>query len=138
MDEFKSFDDDGNMIDLADTTELGYSPEWSGQVRATYDFSLGRVGGLTASTDVSYQDDMYTNSPIDTKDPIKTAQQADAYYLWNASLAWRSNDEAWRVAVEGKNLNDEREIVNSFDIGIVASAGYNPPRTWAVSVGYSF
>ena len=138
VDEFKSFDDDGNRIDLADTTELGYSPEWTGQVRATYDFSLGSVGGLTASTDVSYQDDMYTNSPIDTTNPIKTAQQADAYYLWNASLAWRSNDEAWRVAVEGKNLNDEREIVNSFDIGIVASAGYNPPRTWAVSVGYSF
>jgi iron complex outermembrane receptor protein len=138
VDEFKSFDNDGNKIDLADTTELGYSPEWTGQVRATYDFSLGRVGGLTASTDVSYQDDMYTNSPIDTTNPIKTAQQADAYYLWNASLAWRSNDEAWRVAVEGKNLNDEREIVNSFDIGIVASAGYNPPRTWAVSVGYSF
>lgn len=138
VDEFKSFDSDGNKIDLADTTELGYSPEWTGQVRATYDFSLGSVGGLTASTDVSYQDDMYTNSPIDTTNPIKTAQQADAYYLWNASLAWRSDDEAWRIAVEGKNLNDEREIVNSFDIGIVAGAGYTPPRTWAVSVGYSF
>ena len=139
VDEFKSRDaDTGEQIDLADTTELGYSPEWTGQLRATYDFSLGSLGGMTASTDVSYQDDMYTNSPIDTTDPIKTAQQADAYYLWNASLAWVSNDEAWRVAVEGKNLNDEREIVNSFDIGIVAGAGYTAPRTWAVSVGYSF
>ena len=138
VDEFKTLDGSGNQIDIADTTELGYSPEWTGQLRATYDIDLGNIGGLTLSSDVSYQDDMYTNSPIDTNNPIKTAQQADAYYIWNASLAWLSSDESWRVAVEGKNLNDERELVNSFDIELVAGAGYNPPRTWAVSVGYTF
>lgn len=139
VDEFKIANDDGTgTIDVSDTTELGYSPEWSGQLRANYDISLGDMGYLTLGTDVSYQDEMYTNSPIDTTNPLKEAQKADSYYLWNAVAAWRDNDERWRVAVEGKNLNDEREIVNTFDIGIVATAGYNPPRTWAVSVGYSF
>lgn len=138
VDEFKTFDDDGNPIDAKNTTELGYSPEWTGQLRATYDISLGDLGYLTLGSDVSYQDEMYTNSPIDTTDPIKTAQVSDDHYIWNAVAAFRTNDERWRVAIEGKNLNDERVIVNTFDIGVVASAGYNAPRTWALSVGYEF
>jgi len=138
VDEFKEADGMGGTIDKKDTTELGYSPEWTGQVRASYDIDLGNMGSLTLSSDVSYQDEMYTNSPIDTTNPIKTAQQADSYYLWNAVAAWRSTDEHWRVAVEGKNLSDEREIVNSYDVGVVATAGYNPPRFWGVSVGYTF
>ena len=60
------------------------------------------------------------------------------HYLWNASIAFRSSDERWRIALEGKNLEDERQPVSTFGIGIVATAGYNPPRTWAVSVGYEF
>ena len=89
---------------------------------------LASDSSLTLSSDVSYQDEMYTNSPIDTTNPIKTVQQADSYYLWNVVAAWRSTDEHWRVAVAGKNLSDEREIVNSYDVGVVATAGYNPPR----------
>ena len=138
VDEFKTFDGDGNPTDVSDTTELGYSPEWTGQLRATYDISLGDMGYLTLGSDVSYQDEMYTNSPIDTTNPIKTAQVSDDHYIWNAVAAFRTNDERWRVAIEGKNLNDERVIVNTFDIGIVATAGYNAPRTWALSVGYEF
>ena len=138
VDEFKSRDNDGNPIDIADTTELGFAPEWTGQLRASYEIGLGNIGYLTLGSDVSYTDDMYTNSPIDTTNPIKTAQHEDSYYLWNAVAAWRSNDDHWRVAVEGKNLNDERVMTNSYDVGIIATAGYNPPRTWAVSVGYTY
>jgi iron complex outermembrane receptor protein len=133
VDEFKTGEGD-----IADYTELGYSPEWSGQLRATYEIDLGNMGYLTLGSDVSYQDEMFTNSPIDTRNPLKTAQKADDYYLWNAVVAWRDNSDRWRVAVEGKNLADEREIVNTFDIGVVATAGYNPPRTWAISVGYTY
>ena len=133
VDEFKTGEGD-----IADYTELGYSPEWSGQLRATYEIDLGDMGYLTLGSDVSYQDEMFTNSPIDTRNPLKTAQKADDYYLWNAVVAWRDNSDRWRVAVEGKNLADEREIVNTFDIGVVATAGYNPPRTWAISVGYTY
>ena len=133
VDEFKTA-----TGDLADITELGYSPEWTGQLRATYDISLGDWGNMTIGSDVSYQDEMFTNSPIDTTNPIKTAQMADSYDLWNAVVAWRDNSEHWRVAVEGKNLSDEREIVNTFDIGVVATAGYTPPLSDAISVGYTF
>ena len=138
VDEYVRSDREGNTADVKDTTELGYSPEWTGQLRATYDISLGDMGYLTLGSDVSYQDEMYTNSPIDTTNPVKTAQVSDDHYLWNAVVAFRTNDERWRVALEGKNLNDERVVVNTFDIGVVAAAGYNAPRTWALSVGYQF
>ena len=48
---------------------------------------LASDSSLTLSSDVSYQDEMYTNSPIDTTNPIKTVQQADSYYLWNVVAA---------------------------------------------------
>jgi iron complex outermembrane receptor protein len=99
---------------------------------------MGSWGGLTLGSDVSYQDDMYTNSPIDTTDEIKLIQHADAYYLWNAMVAWTDTSQHWRVAVEGKNLNDERELVNSYDIESVATGGYNAPRSWYFSVGYTY
>ncbi len=138
VDAFDSFDDDGNPIDLSNTTELGYAPEWTGQIRASYEFDVGDIGYVTLGTDVSYQDEMFTSSPIDTTDPLQTAQMADDHYIWNAMAAFTSSDERWRIALEGKNLNDERELVNTFDIGIIATGGYNPPRTWAVSVGYTY
>jgi iron complex outermembrane receptor protein len=138
VDKFDAKDSSGNKIDLSDTTELGYSPEWTGQVRASYEMPFGNAGNLMFSTDLSYRDEMYTSSPIDTTDPLQKAQLSDDHYIWNAMAAYETNDGRWRVAVEGKNLNDERVLVNTFDIGIVATGGYNPPRTWAVSVGYNY
>lgn len=138
VDEFNVANDTGGTTDLSNTTELGYSPELTGQFRATYDRALGDMGFMTLSTDISYQDDMYTNSPIDTTNPVKVAQVSEEHYIWNVIAAYRSADERWRVALEGKNLNDERVVVNTFDIGIVAAAGYNQPRNYAISVGYSF
>ncbi|MFK7730122.1 MAG: TonB-dependent receptor [Pseudomonadales bacterium] len=138
IDSYESRDDAGNVIDLADTTELGYAPEITGQLRATYEVAMGEAGYLTFGGDVSYQDDMFTTSPIDLNDPLQVAQMSENHFITNASIAYRSNDERWRVALEGKNLGDERQVVNTFDIGIVATAGYNAPRTWALSVGYEF
>ncbi len=139
VDAFPSFDEDTeDPIELADTTELGYSPEWTGQFRASYEVPIGTLGTLTLGSDISYQDEMFTTSPIDTTDSIKLAQRSDSHYIWNAMAAFRTRDDRWRIAIEGKNLGDERALVHTFDIGIIATGGYTPPRTWAVSVGYTF
>ena len=37
----------------------------------------------------------------------------------------------WRVVLEGKNLSDERELVNTFNVSNVITGGYNRERTWA-------
>jgi len=138
VDKYETLDNAGNKIDVANTTALGYAPEWSGQIRAIYQTDIGDAGTLTLGTDVSYQDEMYLNSPIDLNNPLKVAQRSDSYYLWNAMAAFETADGHWRFAAEGKNLNDERELVNTFDIGIVVTGGYTAPRFWSVSAEYMF
>jgi outer membrane receptor protein involved in Fe transport len=116
---------------------LGYAPEWTGQIRALYRTAMAN-GNLTLSADASFQDEMYLNSPIDLTKAIKTAQKGDDYWTYNAMAAFTTADEKWRFAVEGKNLSDERQLINTFDISVMANGGYTAPRTWAISAEYSF
>ncbi|KAA1193290.1 TonB-dependent receptor [Pseudohalioglobus sediminis] len=124
--------------DLADTTAIGFSPEWTVQGRVSYDFDLSDWGSMMVGTDVSYRTESYTNSPIDLTSPAADAQIQEEHAIWNAIAAFRSANGHWRVALEGKNLEDKRVITNTFDLTLFQTAGYNMPRTWAVSVGYEF
>ncbi len=136
--EVKEFQDaDGNSA--ADTTAIGFSPEWTAAGRISYEFDLSDWGSLMIGADVSYRDESYTNSPIDlTNEDAANAQIQDEHVIWNAVAAFRSTDDHWRIAVEGKNLDDKRVITNTFDLTLFQTAGYNAPRTWAVTVGYDF
>ena len=93
---------------------------------------------MTASTDVSYRDSAYTNSPIDTTDALGESQYQDAYVIWNAILSFRTQDDRWDVSLEGKNLDDKRVLTNTYVVGPFVGGGYNMPRTWAASVAYNF
>lgn len=124
--------------DKANSTAIGFSPEWTAQGRVSYDFDVADWGTATIGTDFSYRDDSYTNSPIDLNSFSADLQVQDSHVIWNAILAFRTRDEHWRVAIEGKNLDDERVLVNSYVIGPIVTGAYNMPRTWAVSVGYDF
>ena len=124
--------------DIADTTALGFSPEWTAQGRIAYEFGLGNAGSMLLGADVAYRSESFTNSPIDLTDPLATQQVQDEHAIWNALAAWRSPNQAWRVALEGKNLDDTRVLTNSFVVGPFITGGWNMPRTWALSVGYDF
>lgn len=134
--DVKSFESgDG---DIADTTAIGFSPDWTVAGRLSYEFDLSDWGSLMLGTDFSYRTESYTNSPIDLTSPAAEAQIQDEHVIWNALAVFRSAGGNWRVAVEGKNLEDTRVITNTFDLTVFQTAGYNNPRTWAVSVGYEF
>lgn len=137
VDEFPEQQADGSFINKASTTALGYAPEWTGQIRALYRTAMAN-GNLTLAADASFQDEMYLNSPIDLTNPLKTAQRGEDYWTYNAMAAYTTADEKWRFAVEGKNLSDERQLINTFDISVMANGGYTAPRTWALSAEYSF
>lgn len=124
--------------DLADTTAIGFSPDWTVQGRVSYEFDLAETGTVTLGTDVSYRTESYTNSPIDLSSNFAESQIQEEHAIWNAVAAFRSADQHWRVALEGKNLEDKRVLTNSFVVGPFATGGYNMPRTWAVSLGYEF
>jgi len=122
--------------DIADTTAIGFSPEWTVQARVGYDIDMGNTGSLYLGADGSYRTSSYTNSPIDLTSDFADAQKQKEHVIWNAVAAYRSSDQHWRIALEGKNLEDTRVLTNSFVVGPFATGGYNMPRTWAVSVGY--
>ena len=134
--EIKSYESGGENI--ADKTALGFSPDWTAQGRVSYAFDVSDWGSLTASTDVSYRDSAYTNSPIDTTDALGESQYQDAYVIWNAILSFRTQDDRWDVSLEGKNLDDKRVLTNTYVVGPFVGGGYNMPRTWAASVAYNF
>ena len=62
--------------------------------------------------------------------------------LLNARIAWFSSDEAWTVALWGKNLLDD-EVTSEIDDISTASFGtpfvsVDPPLTWGMELGYRF
>jgi iron complex outermembrane receptor protein len=134
--DVKSYKSGGE--DIANTTAIGFSPEWTAQGRVSYDFDIADWGTATIGTDVSYRDESYTNSPIDLTSYSADLQVQDSHVIWNALLAFRTRDQHWRVAVEGKNLDDKRVLTNSYVIGPIVTGAYNMPRTWAVSLAYDF
>ena len=131
--EYKSGDQD-----IADQTAIGFAPQWTAQGRIHWDIDVSDIGYITLGTDLSYRDESYTNSPVDLTSDFAPLQVQKEHAIWNAMAAFTTADERWRIAVEGKNLEDERVVTNTFVVGPFVTAGYNMPRTWAVSLGYQF
>jgi iron complex outermembrane receptor protein len=125
--------------DVSDDRALGFNPEWTGQARIAYDFDIGSAGSMLIAGDVAYRDEMYTDSPIDLNNAFQSANAlSDSLTTYNAIVAFSSSDDKWRVALEGKNLTDERELVNTFNaVPFFMAGGYNRERTWAFSVRYT-
>lgn len=138
IDAYIQEDSLGNKIDLSDQSSIGFSPRWTAQARVQYDFSLSEWGTLTVGADVAYRDESYANSPIDLRESINLSQVQKAHEIYNAMMTWTSPDSRWRVGLEGKNLDDERVLVNSYKIGPIVTGGYSMPRTWAFSVVYDY
>ncbi|MCP5337773.1 MAG: TonB-dependent receptor [Pseudomonadales bacterium] len=127
----------GNPIDIGRYTAIGFSPEWTAQARVQYGFTVGDMGRITLGVDVAHRDESFTNSPIDLRDPLSQVQVQKSHEIWNASAAWNSPSEKWRVALEGRNLDDERVLTSTYKVGPFLTGAYNMPRTWALSVAYA-
>lgn len=129
---------DGSVGNAAEFRELGFSPELTWQARVQYDFAVGE-GSMTVAADVAYRDEMYTDSPVDiTNAFLEAGAYSDDLTTYNASITYRSSDERWRVTLEGKNLGDERAVVNTFNVTDFTLGGYNRGRTVGLTLAYSF
>ena len=120
----------------ADDRAMGYAPEWMVQARAQYTASLGGVGTLTFAVDADYRDKMYTDSPVVLSDPFNLNALSDDRILANAFLTYLSNDGQWRVTLEAKNLGDKRVLEHTYQVSNFILGGYNPGRTWGLTVAY--
>jgi len=124
--------------DETNDTRLGFSPELTLQGRAAWDIPLGNLGTASLSTSLAWRDEHYLTSPINITNPLIEAYTQDGYLTWNAAIAFRSRDDRWRIAAEGRNLTNKRAVTHVFDVGPIATGGYTLPRTWLFTVGYSY
>ena len=126
-------------VDLADSAVFQNTPEWNGNLTASYNQSLGAGhGSLLASVTGSYRDSYHM---FDFENPL--LDQTDAYTLVDATLAWTSESERVRLQLTGRNLTDEEYKIGGYQFlgagfGNVVNSFYGPPRTYTVTLGYSF
>jgi iron complex outermembrane receptor protein len=106
-----------------------FTPETTWSIGAQY--SAGR---FFARLDANYQDDIYTEPNNQDGSFIGD------YTLLNGSVALRSEDGAWTIKLEGKNLTDEEYLYYVQD-GSSEGVDYAAPalpRTWMLSVRRDF
>ena len=140
IEEFIELQDDGaggtTAVNVADNFKLGYAPETTAQAGIRYDFSLGQ-GNMTIGTHVAYRSEMFTDSPIDITNPFFLNAESASRTMWNAMLTYRADSGKWSIALEGKNLSDERSLVNTFNVTNFITGGYTRGRNWGLSLRYN-
>jgi iron complex outermembrane recepter protein len=114
--------------------QMPEAPKVNATLSVKYAVDLFWGGALEPQVNLSYRGKIYF-------DPTETARLSDpSLFLVNAQLAWRSPDERVEAGVWGKNLTDERYLV---EITPVAGLGYDllsyaAPRTFGVFVRYRY
>ena len=136
--EFITFDPINRQnIDVADSRNVQNTPEWTGFLGLMYRQPLGgRLGEVALSGSGSYRGSV---SIFETASPL----DQDGYMLYDASVVWTSTDQAWRLGIYGRNLEDKRYRTGGFVFpGPVFNNSitgfYGPPRTVRASLQYRF
>ena len=138
-----TLDEDGDGF--VDTQVITNAPEFTGSIRANFDFPL--FGGLlTASVGYSYRDEsMLTNEggpdPRDPtgETPLEPLMQ-DSYGLLDAWVAWLSRNAHWRIGISGKNLTDEEYLTSGYNLPVLGAiqGSYGAPLTVIGTIEYRF
>jgi iron complex outermembrane receptor protein len=146
FEEVKSFDNDGNQIDISDTFTITNTPETTANIGFAYDMETS-IGGFVVNGNYYYRSEYDLN----VTDNLLTQ---DGYGLLNFGVNWYSNDGDWTAALHWKNITDEEYLVGNYaflgaqnDDGSYAPGlggdttfigYYGDPETISFTVGYSF
>ena len=125
-----------NGVDVSAQRDVQNTPDWTGNASLTYGVPLasGRLG-FTASAS-------YRGATQQFEIPIPLLDQA-AYWLYDASVTWSSDDERWQLGLHGRNLSDERYVTSGYNFPGAATdnsvlAFYGNPRTVTLTATYRF
>ena len=127
----------GGVLSIEEGRNLNNAPETTINFGLTKDFQLGNGSRVSARVDGRYASKREFNL-IDTA-ATRVFTTDPSYLVFNARLDYRFGaDEAYRVALWGKNLTDELYFNRFEDIG-TSNLGYpGDPRTYGVTVGMDF
>ncbi|MEZ5459379.1 MAG: OmpA family protein [Steroidobacteraceae bacterium] len=109
------------------------SPKNSGSLMGIYTMPLASGGQLQITGDVYYEDkNLYYISAA--------GRDFDAYLdskvLYNAALAWTSEDGRWTARVYGRNLGDKRYRIASQSVATLwTHTQWGEPRNFGVQIG---
>jgi iron complex outermembrane receptor protein len=124
----------GCRRDISSLNEPINSPDWTTFLGATYRWELG-VGDLAAHLGYQYR------SKTKVANTTASITDQDAYDVLDVGVSYTTANQAWRFALEGKNVLDEEYRVAGYDFGntnISQIGFYGPPRTVAVSATYRY
>jgi iron complex outermembrane receptor protein len=111
-----------------------YTPEFSATGLVRYSWpALG--GNMSVRADGVYVGNFYYN--LRNFD----ADKFPSYFLLNAGIGWASEDNAWNLSLDVRNLTDKKAGVMGYDLASLCGCNevsYHPPRWFGVSIKRSF
>lgn len=128
--EFDSFASGATADHSGNTLQRAPKHKWN--LGSQYEWTVGDLGTLMVRIDWTRQSKIYfeaSNTPLEVQ---------DRYDVIDARLALRAHDDAWEVALWGKNLDDElikTHIVAFAPFGQQLNT-YQPPRTYGVTLRF--
>jgi iron complex outermembrane receptor protein len=116
-----------NGVNVASQRDVQNTPEWTGNASLSYGLPLAG-GALDFTASASYRGDTQQ-----FEFAIPLLDQA-AYWLYDASVTWKSDDGRWLFGLHGRNLSDERYVTSGYNFPGAATdnsvlAFYGNPRT---------
>jgi iron complex outermembrane receptor protein len=127
----------GCTTDVSSLNEPINSPDWTTFLGATYRWELG-VGDLAAHAGYQYR------AKTKVANTVRSITDQDAYDVLDLGVSYTTSSQAWRFALEGKNILDEEYRVAGYDFGnattphISQIGFYGPPRTVSLSATYRY
>jgi iron complex outermembrane receptor protein len=125
-------------IDLSGSAQFQNTPEWNGNLALSYRHDLAERGNVLGTVRGSYRSEYsmfeFENPQID---------QTEDYTLLDVDLVWTLADGRTTIGAHGRNLTDEAYKVGGYlfagaTFGNVVNSFYGPPRTYTLTLGYSF
>jgi iron complex outermembrane receptor protein len=125
-------------IDLSDSAQFQNTPEWNANLALSYRHDLAARGSVLGTVRGSYRSEY---SMFEFENPL--IDQTDDYTLLDVDLVWTLANGRTTIGAHGRNLTDEEYKIGGYyfpgaTFGNVVSSFYGPPRTYTLTLGYSF
>jgi iron complex outermembrane recepter protein len=110
------------------------SPEWSANLRPSYEFTLGGGGTLAFAANAVYKGKQYHTEFNDER------LSSEAYTIVDANVMFTAPGDRYSVNLWGKNLTDEFVWAGSYAVASTRTIGGTllPPRSYGVTMSVRF